>query len=277
MPVFITQMPLLLAQAQYDLEGGSSLLASLSGWFSSWLWLSLPILLSFICLLHILKTRQEYWWIFLVLFFPLVGSLLYILVVMLNGGGQAVAPRPRSRKVFYQDKVRSLQESLEQTDTLALRAELGEAFLQMQEPAKAKDCFQHCLQGAYSQDSDFLFGLARACYALQELPAALEAIEKTMQSESNDYLLERKFLQAKILDDLGRYEAALDLYDEVVEKLSTPESRCRQAVILKRLGHQEESEALFLSVIRQVQTQPQELRSENQQWLLLAQKMLSES
>ncbi|NLZ64525.1 MAG: tetratricopeptide repeat protein [Lentisphaerae bacterium] len=272
--VFITQIPLFLAQTQYDLEleDSGSLLEIIPGW----LWLALPIILAFICLLHIIKTRQDLLWIFLVLFFPLMGSLIYILAVMLNSG-ESTAARPRSKKHFYQDRVRFLQKSLEKTDTLALWAELGEAYLQIQEPAKAKECFRRCLQGAYSQDPYFLYGMAQACYALQELPEALEAIEKNMQSDSKDYLLERKFLQAKILDDLGRYEEALDLYDEVADKLATPESHCRQAVVLKRLGHQEEAEVLFLAVIRQVKTLPREQRSQNQQWLLLAQKMLSES
>ncbi len=274
----ITQLPVFGARLDSSLlEGGGSWLAVLSGWFSGGMWL-LPTILTIVCLSHIIKTKQEFWWIFLVLFLPLVGSLLYILGVMLaDRHSQGSRLRPQSEKSYYQEQVQSLLERLEQTDTLALRAELGEAYLRLQKPAQAKDCFQYCLQGTYSRDPHFLFGLARANYALQKLPEALEAIENTMQSEFNDYLLERKFLQAKILDDLGRYDEALDLYDEVVEKISTPESRCRQAVILQRLGHQEESEALFLSVIRQVKTLPSEQRTQNQQWLVLAQKMLSES
>lgn len=272
---FLTQLPLFLAQLEDTVETGDSFWDSLGGFYSGGMGLLL-LILPLICLVHIIRHKQTFWWVFLVLFFPLVGSLLYIFGVMFSSGGQTEFQRPLSRKNFYQEKLRELQERLEQADTLDIRAEMGETYLQLKEPAKAKECFQHCLQGAYSQDPYFLYGLAQACYALQELPEALEAIEDTMHSELKDYLQERQFLQAKILDDLQRYDEALELYDEVNDKLATPESRYRHLVILKRLGHQEEADALLLALNRQILTLPREERNQAQEWLELAQKALAE-
>jgi hypothetical protein len=53
----------------------------------------IPFALQLLLIIHVLKTRRDFFWIYLLIFLPLVGGLAYIVVEILPGIGRSRAVR----------------------------------------------------------------------------------------------------------------------------------------------------------------------------------------
>jgi hypothetical protein len=55
-------------------------------------------------------------------------------------------------------------------------------------------------------------------------------------------------LRARILEDLGRHDDALDIYGEIAERFAGDEARCRYAALLLKVGRQGEARRVLEDV-----------------------------
>lgn len=78
----------------------------------------------------------------------------------------------------------------------------------------------------------------KALSLLQSLPSV------TVQSDRDRVTL----LTARILEDLGRNEEAIERYADVVERLPGDEARCRYAALLLKVGRKGEARRLLEDV-----------------------------
>ena len=156
------------------------------------------LLLTIFCLIHALRTRQEFWWYLLLLLLPPFGAVLYLFMVVFKGAGDSAQfSRPVQGNDAVYRRIEELEAQLSEMDTIALRSELGQCHLQLQNFEKAEEYFASSLQGNFKNDPFLLYCLAQAYYGKGDYQNALETLEKTFREDYRDYLHERYFLQAK--------------------------------------------------------------------------------
>lgn len=233
------------------------------------------LLLTIFCLIHALRTHQGFGWYLLLLLLPPFGALLYLFMVVFKGAGKSVTfVRPDRGIAALRRRIEDLQTQLSETDTIALRSELGQCYLKLQDFEKAAEYFESCLQGNFKNDPYLLYSLAQAFYGKGEYDKALEALTKTFREDYHDYLHERYYLQAKIFEELDRPQEALDIYSKIAHHFNGPEFFCRQGLLHDKLGDSEKANAFYMLAMRLEKMTPEEML-DAQKWLIEAEKKLN--
>jgi hypothetical protein len=233
------------------------------------------LLLTLFCLIHAFSTKQSWWWSLALLLLPPFGALLYLFMVVFRGtDGDESAQFTQAGRVHsaLHQRIKELEAQLAESDTIALKTELGQCWLQMQDFDQAENYFASCLVGNFQNDPLLLYQLALALYGKDENQKALEALQKTFREDYQDKLSERLFLQAKILAELERAAEALEIYARIAQHFSSPEFYCRQGLLHDQLGEAEKADAFYLMTLRQKNKLSAEELKEARPWLAKAAK-----
>ena len=233
----------------------------------------LGIMFTVVCLVHALHTRQSLWWLLILLLLPPFGALLYLLLVAFKDEGES----PQFKRGIpgagaLRRRIKELEARLAESDTIALKTELGQCWLQMENFDQAENCFASCLVGNFKNDPLLLYQMAQAMHGKDENKKALEALQKTFRADYQDNLSERLFLQAKILAELERPAEALKVYTRIAQHFSSPEFYCRQGLLHDQLGEFEKADAFYLMALRQKDKLSTEELREARLWLDAAAK-----
>jgi len=231
------------------------------------------LVLTVYCIVHVIRNGHDYWWIFLIFFMPMVGSLVYFFAVILPNAG-AYKYHHKNDRDYKKDLMR-LEGKLQQVDTIATRIELGETCLKLAMYEKARDYFNSCLKGAYANDAYSLYGVSQAEFGLGRFDDALSAIDRTFTDSYRDYLNERLLLKAKILDEQDKNEEALALYADVENKVSTQEAYGRHALLLEKMGKDKDAELVFRTILTNSSVMSSAALKREKQWIDMAKRKLA--
>lgn len=252
-------------------------LTTMTGWFFSSRGLLLSIITLF-CIVHLFKTRQSPLWLITLLFFPLFGVILYLILVVFASPGAIPRPsltaRQRRNPPDLSRRIAELQRRLAETDTLATRSELAECHLQTGNFTTARELYESCLLGNYATDPLFNYGLAQACHALGDHQTAQTALDRTWRPSFTDYLPQRQLLKGKILEALDQPQDALTAFAAAAPALNSEEGRFRQARLLQQLNRPDEATALFMLILRNCRDKGPVYAEDNQDALRAAQTFI---
>jgi hypothetical protein len=237
------------------------------------------IVLQIICAVHVLRNRKEFWWLFVILFFPFVGCIVYFIVEiypdMRRGrpilGGSGGRPSKPSRRI------KQLEEEIQYAETVRKRTELAEAYLEANLAAKAVEQYRHCLQGFHKDDCALQYGLARALFEVGEYPETAALLSKLREGEWRDYRRERVLLEARTLAQLGRNEEAEPLFREAVAQSPGEEARVRFADALEQQGRGAEAVELYRATLAKAKISDGAYRSRERPWIRRAKDRLDET
>jgi hypothetical protein len=211
------------------------------------------IALQIACAVHCVKSGRSGTWVMVIVFFPVIGSLAYVVMEVLPGSGvpqMAGKARAKAAAKLDPDKpIRLAREALETADTAANRAALADALM---ERSLWDEAIQHYEQGELKapggSDRGIRLKLIRALFEagrLQRARRLLEALEPSPVGGDND---RASLLLARMLEAEGESERALALYADVGVRLPGAEAQCREAGLLLSLGRRAEAVAPLTEV-----------------------------
>lgn len=202
------------------------------------------------CIVDVIRRGRSSLWIMALVFLPVASALAYFFVEILPGlqGNRHVrgARQKLVEKLDPERELRAAQQALDVADTMANRLRVADALTALGRHSEALPLYQ---RGAGPRP-DFRTGekLARSLFLNDKPGEALtvvDALPKVMgQSDSDRAAL----LRARILEDLGRNDQAIEHYAEVVERVPGDEARCRYAALLLKVGRKEEARRLLEDV-----------------------------
>ncbi|HYD12140.1 MAG TPA: PLDc N-terminal domain-containing protein [Allosphingosinicella sp.] len=211
----------------------------------------MPILFAIIalqiaCAVHCVKSGRSGTWVMVIVFFPVIGSLAYVVMEVLPGSGvpqQVGKARAKAAAKLDPDKpIRLAREALETADTAATRVRLADA---LADRALWDEAIQHYEQGELKapggSDRGIRLKLIRALFEAGRTKRArdmLEGLEPSSLRSDND---RASLLLARMLEAEGEHERALALYAEVGIRLPGAEAQCREAGLLLSLGRRSEA------------------------------------
>jgi hypothetical protein len=148
--------------------------------------LGLHILLALFCAVHVVRSGQQLYWLFILFAFPMLGSLVYFFVIYLpNSKLERSALRAVSAAARSMDPTRDVREAraaLEDTPTAQNQMRLAAALLESEQPEEAAKLYEGALKGPFASDLDMRIGAARAfteCQRYAEALTHLDAIRKS--------------------------------------------------------------------------------------------------
>lgn len=204
--------------------------------------------LAIFCAIHVVRTGQPLYWLFILFGFPWLGSLVYFVAVYLphsrlqRGAFQAVAAAARA--LDPQREVREARAAFDETPTAQNQMRLAAALLDVGEAGEALRTYETCLAGPFARDPEIRFGAGRAAVGCQRFPQALGHLEP-LRREHPDYRPEPvALLIARSLAGVGRAADARAEFEAAVARFGTYEAKAEYAVWAYAIGDTATAERL---------------------------------
>jgi hypothetical protein len=210
--------------------------------------LGLHIVLALFCAVHVVRSRQNMYWLFILFAFPLLGSVVYLVAVYLptsrleRGAIKAVSAAVKA--IDPQREVREARLLYEETPTAQNQMRLAAALLEVGEAQAAAGEYESCLAGPFANDPEIRFGAARAFVECQRHADALRYLEPLRQ-ERPDFRPEAvALLIARALAGSARTAEARREFEAAVARFSTYEAKAEYAIWAYSIGDRETAERL---------------------------------
>jgi hypothetical protein len=225
---------------------------------------------------HIIKTGRNTVWVFIVLFFPVVGALAYAIVELLPEFTRSrTAHRARRGLVKAVDPDRDLREArqrFEAADTAQNAIALAQLQVDRAMYGEAKALYERFLTGIYASDPALLEGLARAQFGLKDFDGTVATLDRLKQTNPDHRSGEAHLLYARALEGAGRRDAAVYEYEALVRYYAGPEAACRLALLLKAGGDAVRARELFEGVARNSRNAGAHYNDLHREWVELARR-----
>jgi hypothetical protein len=223
---------------------------------------------------HALKTGRPYWWLFVIMGFPVMGCVLYYFIEVFPTSRESRKAEKAARAVAKAwDPERTLREKvadLEGCGSVENRVQLARACMNHRMYADAATLYRSCLNGVYENDPDIRFGLAEAHLKNGAFSLARELAEKLRASHPAYRKAEVVMVHAKALEGAGRLEDALAEYQLLADIYPGEEGRWRYADLLSRMSRAAEAREVMERMLRNSARMPEHYREAQGEWLKLA-------
>jgi hypothetical protein len=160
---------------------------------------------------HAVRTGRQMYWLFILLAFPLLGSLVYLFAEYLpEQRNSRFARRTGAAFKALVDPGRELREAqsaLEQTPSMGNRLRLAQALLGAGRAPEALPHFEACAQGFFANDAEALQGLARAQRAVGKPAEAFATVSRLVQAAPERQTGELALLYAQLAADAAPEQA----------------------------------------------------------------------
>ncbi len=192
---------------------------------------------------HAVQRGHGWHWVFIILFCPIVGFMVYAYLVAIpemqyaqaTGG---IAPEVKPFR-DAESEIRYYRQKLDLADTVSNRVKLAETLVEYGRPEQAIPLYEQSLQGPYQNDLQLLQGLAHATFKANDFEKAREVLSTLIQAHPNARLQEPHLLYARTLGALNEFETACQAYQKLATTYSGPEAKFHYAMMLKAHGEVE--------------------------------------
>jgi hypothetical protein len=214
--------------------------------------LALGVLLQIACAVHCVRNRGNNLWLMVIIFLYVPGCLAYILFEVLpQYAGHRQVRRVRAaatRALDPERDLRAAREAVETADTAANRIALGDALSDLGRWLDAIPQYEAAQAKAPAPERSTHFKLATACFEAGRFDRARELMETLPPSGSQAESDRAELLRARLLEQAGRDEEALALYEELGRRMPGGEAQCRHAALLLSLGRKRDAVPLLAEV-----------------------------
>ena len=237
------------------------------------------IIAQVLCAVHVVKTGRPYFWIYIVIFAPLVGMLAYfgveILPELLGTRTARSAAAGMGRALDPGKAVRVAERNLAITPTTGNKAALADAYLEVGRIDEAAALYQDALQGVHATDPSLMHGLARAEFARRNFAEVERVLDALRDANPHFQSADCHLLYARSLEEQGKVEAALHEYQALAPYYPGQEARCRHAMLLEKVGDHRESQRLFREICQSIELSPRHARRLQREWYDIARRALA--
>jgi hypothetical protein len=232
------------------------------------------------CAVHALKTGRAYYWLFIILFFPMAGSLIYFAIEVLpelrHHSTIQQGASWFSGKLNPEAEEKRLRDSLEVCESHSNRLALAGFLSRNKKCDEAIALFEQALKGHYKQDPEAILGLAGAHQRkgnqtqADEILAQLEKIDPTFKP------YEVGLLRAQLAEAHGEVSVAGQIYESLLRTAQGQEARCHYALMLKNAGQLKEAQQHFEILLKSVGRSPRYYQRMQAPWVAIAKRNLAD-
>jgi hypothetical protein len=223
---------------------------------------------------HALKTGRAYWWLFVIMGFPVAGCLLYYFIEVFPNSREARRAERAAELIarsFDPDKsLRQHIANFEDCGSVDNRLRLAAACINRRMYRQAVEIYRSCLTGVHENDPDIRYGLANALLLGHEFNEAHEVAQGLRKSHAAHRSAEVRLLAARALEGIGRFDEALAEYRVLADTCVGEEGRWRYGALLIRMGRTAEAGEVFRRMLRNADRMPEQYREAQNEWLALA-------
>ncbi len=230
--------------------------------------------LQMICIIHAVL-RRNYFWIFLLLFVPLLGVIIYFFAEVLPGIRRPRVSLDPLREGLKSNatRLREAREALAEGDTLTRRLALAALLKDAGDYAEARATLEPAVNGLYHEDPALLTELADLALRQQEPQQALDWLAHIDVRRSAAVRVRTLLLRAEAHALLKEDEAAERDFRDALQGATSEEPRVKYAQFLLQRGRTEEATVLLDALRKTWQRANGLYRRQERPWFDLAERL----
>lgn len=222
--------------------------------------------------------RGKNFWIFLIIFLPLIGIGIYFFTEYLpemQGSDLADSAKTNVESFFFPEKeLKTRQDNFAYAPNHANRMALAEAYQKSGKFEDALELYLPVSKGLYADDPSIWAGIGHANFHLDNYEAVVDALEKRRALRKDIRPDDFDLLMPRALEALDRKSEALELYEYLSKAYSGEEARYRYAQLLIDTGQPELAREIFAEMIQHAKLSPAHYRKAQAQWINKAKKFV---
>lgn len=189
----------------------------------------LVVVLQVYCVYHCYVNRNQYYWIFIVLFLPALGSIFYLFLNVFQKRDIEKVQEGITTVINPTKKITDLEKKLEFAETFENRVALADAYLEAGILDKAEEEYKTSLVGTFENDFYVNAQLLKTYYYSAQYEAVLRSAE-SLENLSKFNKSEASFLYGLALEKTGNTKLAEDF----LAKFDAPYSRYQERLELAK-------------------------------------------
>jgi hypothetical protein len=241
----------------------------------------LSLVVAVLLCVHVVRTRQEMFWLWIILVFQPLGGLVYIAAVIvpgLFGGRTARRVGAAARQTFDPGRAyRDAKADYDEVPTVAHAMHLAAAAMALGRHDEAEALYRDAARGVHADDPALLLGRANALIELGQFAEALTVLEQLGQDVDRGRTPHAALALGRAYEGLGRHDEADTAYDYAAGLLPGLEAYGRYAAFLARSGRRGEAEEALAEMDRRIKRADPYFRKEARGWRDLAASALNQA
>lgn len=208
----------------------------------------LGIALQAFCVYHCITNRNSYYWIFAIIFLPVVGALLYLFMNVFNKRDIDKVQEGIVSVINPTKKITDLEKKFRFAETFENQIALADAYLEVGMYDMAIDNYKASLKDVFINDEYATSKLLEAYYFSSQWNKVMDIAEK-IKSNSKFKKSKASFLYALALEQNGDIDKAEELLTHFDAPYSNYQERLELADFYLRNGKQKASSELIQEMI----------------------------
>ncbi len=220
--------------------------------------------------IHAYRTGRMNPWLWLIVFVPFVGCLLYFILELLpEWTGGTMARRLKREATETLDpgrRYRALAKAVEIAPTVQNKMNLADEALRLGQAGEAVRLYEESAVGIHATEPGILLGLAKARFAAGDFAGTLTAIETLRTANPEHHKADTDLLFARALDATGRTDEAVAILAGLAESYPGEEARACYAGLLAKQGKMQASRAEYAEIVRRVELHGAHYKKAQRAW-----------
>ncbi|MFZ5668687.1 MAG: tetratricopeptide repeat protein [Pseudomonadota bacterium] len=232
--------------------------------------IGLSYLLAILLCVHAMRTGREMYWLFILLAFPGLGSLVYLLVNVLPEllGGATVRRLGRAARETLdpEREYRAARAACDDSPTVGARMRLASAASALGRFEEAERLYGEAAAGIHADDPALLLGRARALIELSRPAEALALLERLGEQGEAGRTPQAALAMGRAYHALGRHGEADTAYQWAAGRLPGLEGLARYAAFLAETGRRDEAAEALAEIDKRAARTTAHFRKEARAW-----------
>jgi hypothetical protein len=213
----------------------------------------LPYVLQLLCVIHIIKTHQNTYWIWIVVFVPYIGGIAYLIIELipniLNADKLDNVKDSFTDLIKPDQKFELIKQKAMYSSTFKNMLDYADALVSRNEPTEALGIYNELNVGAFLNDPELMYRIANALYINEEYEKSLACIESLINA--NQFLQKKErenILYLRIIEKLRDDDYVKAEYKRVLQKIQNNTIELPYIDFLVRINDKEELQSLFSKI-----------------------------
>ncbi|WP_299337111.1 hypothetical protein [uncultured Psychroserpens sp.] len=204
----------------------------------------LIIALQVYCVYHWYKNKNDYYWVFLIIFLPVIGCIVYLITQVYNKRDVDKMQEELTTIINPTKKVRDLEKALEFSETFQNRVNLADAYYDIKDFNHAIKHYEDAIAKDFHNDKHVIFQLIKSYFFIDNYQKVIFYAEKV--KDNTDFKGSKaQFFYGLSLDHIGEAEQAEIQIRQIDQRYSNYEERLHLAQFLIAKGKVSEAKDLL--------------------------------
>ncbi|MCE3225766.1 MAG: hypothetical protein K0S32_317 [Bacteroidetes bacterium] len=224
------------------------------------------IFLQGICVFHCIKKGNDQKWIWLIVFLPFIGSLIYLFTEVIQKRHVSSVQSVVGDVINPKGRISDLEKQFKYSNTFTNRVALADAYLAAGQNEKAIELYEPGLTGIFHDNELAVKNLIQAYYNVgryEDIVRMAPRIEKNINFSRSH----ANFLYAIALEKTGKKDLAEKQYKALNHRFSNYEARYHYGEFLLNEGRKEDAALVFFEMVDEGEQMSRKERSAGSAWI----------